>query len=213
MAGSKSSRVVLVLLVALLVSYVGVLFYFPSIPRPPNLTLYDILNITTNATDSDIKHAYRMQARRCHPDKVKLADAAAATVKLRSVQAASEFLLSEKRCDYDYNVMGTDAGQLVACKEKVYKQKRQEARAYADKLKRQEAKAYAEKLKRQAEEDIYAEQILEEQEWKHALVEVTKLTWRAIALVFGAGFFCSIYTVECILLFVYKAVSYIIGFR
>ncbi|KAI1175357.1 DnaJ domain-containing protein [Nemania sp. FL0916] len=76
---------------------------------PANLTHYDVLNITVNASEADIKSAYRRQVLLYHPDKVKTkseAEKAEAEAKFLQLKASLEFLTSVQRCAYDLHVMG-----------------------------------------------------------------------------------------------------------
>jgi len=60
---------------------------------------YEILGVSKNATDSDIKKTYRKLALQLHPDKNKAADAAEA---FKTLQKAHETLIDiKKRNQYD----------------------------------------------------------------------------------------------------------------
>jgi DnaJ-class molecular chaperone len=63
---------------------------------------YSILGVPRNATDEDIKKAYRKLASAHHPDKVPEAEKAAAEVKFKEVKEAFEALeTAERRAQYD----------------------------------------------------------------------------------------------------------------
>lgn len=60
---------------------------------------YDVLGVSKNATEAEIKRAYRQQALKWHPDKNKSAEA---SVKFKEVTEAYEILADqEKRKTYD----------------------------------------------------------------------------------------------------------------
>ncbi|MFA5274868.1 MAG: DnaJ domain-containing protein, partial [Candidatus Izemoplasmatales bacterium] len=60
---------------------------------------YDVLGVGKNATDDEIKKAYRQLAKRYHPDVSKEKDAEA---KFKEVQEAYDMLSDEtKRAQYD----------------------------------------------------------------------------------------------------------------
>ena len=62
---------------------------------------YDILGIKKNASESDIKQAYRILAHQYHPDKAN-GDRAAAEQKFKEINEAYQILSSpEKRARYD----------------------------------------------------------------------------------------------------------------
>ncbi|KAI2629440.1 hypothetical protein GGS21DRAFT_225446 [Xylaria nigripes] len=88
-----------------------------SDPDPPE-TLYATLEIEPNATDAEIRHAYRVQSRRFHPDKTARLgpdEQASARANFQRVQMSRDVLLSEARCEYDRYVMGSSLTQLRAC--------------------------------------------------------------------------------------------------
>lgn len=62
---------------------------------------YDILNLSSKATDKDIKDQYRLLVKKCHPDVVK-DDKEAAEERFIQIQAAYELLSDpERRAEYD----------------------------------------------------------------------------------------------------------------
>ncbi|NBO17306.1 MAG: molecular chaperone DnaJ [Proteobacteria bacterium] len=63
---------------------------------------YEILGVSKNASDTDIKKAYRNLAREHHPDMVKDSDKAGAEKKFKEINEAYQVLSdSEKRKQYD----------------------------------------------------------------------------------------------------------------
>lgn len=63
---------------------------------------YEILGVTKNASDADIKKAYRNLAREHHPDMVKDSDKEAAEKKFKEINEAYQVLSdTEKRKQYD----------------------------------------------------------------------------------------------------------------
>jgi len=63
---------------------------------------YDILGVAKNASDAEIKKAYRNLAREHHPDMVKDSDKAGAEKKFKEINEAYQVLSdSEKRKQYD----------------------------------------------------------------------------------------------------------------
>ncbi|KAI1825330.1 hypothetical protein F4861DRAFT_205957 [Xylaria intraflava] len=92
------------------------------IPDQPPPTHYDVLGIFPNATDADIRRAYRVQSLRYHPDKVTYlspAEKDAASASFEKIQAARDLLLSDARCDYDQDVRGVSPAQLLRCYQQV----------------------------------------------------------------------------------------------
>ena len=67
-----------------------------------NYKLYKVLGVDKNATQDDIKRAYKKLAIEYHPDKNKDADKAAAEEKFKEISAAYHVLGDEnKRRTYD----------------------------------------------------------------------------------------------------------------
>jgi len=67
-----------------------------------NRTLYEILGIQNNATEDDIKRAYRQLALKYHPDKVSEHDRVTAKEKFQEVNNANKILSNPtKRKIYD----------------------------------------------------------------------------------------------------------------
>ena len=61
---------------------------------------YEVLGVPKNASEQDIKKAYRSMAKKYHPDRNK--DNPEAEVKFKEVQEANEILSdSQKRAAYD----------------------------------------------------------------------------------------------------------------
>jgi len=78
----------------------------PTVPPPPLISpehhYYEILGCTYDATDADIKKAYRKLALRYHPDKQAEDEASTAAHKFMLVQRAYA-TLSDWRRRQDYN--------------------------------------------------------------------------------------------------------------
>ncbi|XP_071702256.1 chaperone protein dnaJ 11, chloroplastic-like [Rutidosis leptorrhynchoides] len=72
-------------------------YFAPSIISPPS-TLYEILGISTVATETEIKTAYRQLARISHPD-VKNCSSGEEFIKIHA--AYSTLSDPDKRADYD----------------------------------------------------------------------------------------------------------------
>lgn len=70
-----------------------------------NRNYYELLDISTNASASEIKKAYRRKAEKYHPDKIKTKDKAkvnSALKKMKELNQAKDILLNpEKRILYD----------------------------------------------------------------------------------------------------------------
>ena len=63
---------------------------------------YELLGVSKNASDSDIKKAYRNLAREHHPDMVKDSDKAASEKKFKEINEAYQVLSDpQKRKQYD----------------------------------------------------------------------------------------------------------------
>lgn len=72
--------------------------------------LYEILQVESSATSSDIKRAYRKLALKFHPDKVSEEDRDHAEIKFKEVSQAYEILIDDdKRAEYD--TYGTTDGR------------------------------------------------------------------------------------------------------
>ncbi len=72
-------------------------------------TYYEILGVEQNATDADIKSAYRKLAKKYHPDLNK--DNPQAAERFREVNAANEVLSNpQSRAQYDMQLKGGFAG-------------------------------------------------------------------------------------------------------
>ncbi|KAI0803977.1 DnaJ domain-containing protein [Xylaria sp. FL0064] len=93
------------------------------------LSHYEVLNISTSASDNEIKRAYRKGVLRYHPDKVQrlgAAERAYAKSKFDKLTSSYELLLSNKRCSYDRHVMKYSYKQYRACLKRNKARKRAE---------------------------------------------------------------------------------------
>ncbi|KAK8936005.1 hypothetical protein KSP39_PZI013329 [Platanthera zijinensis] len=72
-------------------------------PPPPPSTLYDVLGLSEGATVREIRSAYRIQARACHPDAAASTGSSGATADdfLRLHAAYSILSDPTKRAEYD----------------------------------------------------------------------------------------------------------------
>ncbi|KAI0441542.1 hypothetical protein F4803DRAFT_576419 [Xylaria telfairii] len=107
-----------------------------SIPGCPP-TYYQVLNATIDSTESELRHAYRMQVAKFHPDKslrLGAKEREKANENYGEIVAAYEVLSTEKRCAYDKDVMKATAPQLERCFGWVTEKRRQK-REYEDKQK------------------------------------------------------------------------------
>src|SRR3989344_2295842 len=69
---------------------------------PSSKDYYDVLGVSKNATDDQIKQAYRKLAREHHPDMVKDGDKTAAEARFKEINEAYQVLSdSQKRKMYD----------------------------------------------------------------------------------------------------------------
>ncbi|GBC07248.1 hypothetical protein RclHR1_07330006 [Rhizophagus clarus] len=77
--------------------------YNQEVPTPPPLDLYGVLNVPKEATDEEIKDAYKRLCRTFHPDKhVNPENKKAAETKFQVIQKAYEVLTDpNKRIIYD----------------------------------------------------------------------------------------------------------------
>ncbi|KAK2710963.1 dnaJ homolog subfamily C member 17-like [Artemia franciscana] len=124
-----------------------------------NLDLYDILGISLDADEGEIKKAYRKKALKCHPDKNP--GNAAAIEQFHILSKALEILLdSSARKAYD----------------KVLRAKHQsKARIKQLDAKRQKLKEDLERRERQAEEDKKVVKLTAEQEAERLRREIERL--------------------------------------
>ena len=131
-------------------------------------THYEVLGIAPNATDAEIRKAYRSRVRECHPDKLASAAAAAAaaggsesesskeaTARLENIRKARDVLSSPlQRCEYDYLMGVIEMRQFQGCIVPL----RAEREAEAERRARHEArKAENESGAREGEEAPVAE--------------------------------------------------------
>ncbi|KAI0489998.1 hypothetical protein F4859DRAFT_523792 [Xylaria cf. heliscus] len=155
-----------VVLLALTVAIIGVVqgrsgtSSKPSNSPPVRQNHYETLNVTIEATDSDLRRAYRKQVLKYHPDKFQRLSAAEqeeAKANFDRVTAAYDFLLSsDGRCEYDRDVMNASTSHLKQCNRRV--RLRREER-----LKEQEAERAARRAEmKKAEEARRREEKAEE---------------------------------------------------
>ncbi|MDR0952873.1 MAG: DnaJ domain-containing protein, partial [Elusimicrobiota bacterium] len=74
---------------------------------------YKILGVNKNASDGDIKKAFKTQARKYHPDMHKEADKAKMTEKFKDINEAYE-VLSDKQKRNIYDQVGSGGYQNYA---------------------------------------------------------------------------------------------------
>ncbi|KAI1153977.1 DnaJ domain-containing protein [Nemania diffusa] len=171
MSGNTCKRVSACIFAALIIIttlYVGVcvlsarplietLDEYDILSTPPSYPdYYEILKISIDASDADIKRGYRRQVLKYHPDKLQLlssSERAGAEENMSKAQEAYEFLLSSKRCDYDREVFRTSLLQLDHCLREVAlknaKAKRdEEAQRRRDRILEEELKVEAGILER-----------------------------------------------------------------
>ena len=68
---------------------------------------YDVLGVSPNATDEEIKKAYRSLSRKYHPDaNINNPNKAQAEEKFKEVQQAYDQIMKEKQQGYDYGYGG-----------------------------------------------------------------------------------------------------------
>jgi len=90
-----------------------------DMPSTSTQTLYDVLNVTANATTDEINRAYKKLAKLHHPDRhinKPEAEKAAAAEQFKIVSEAAEILLdAEKRRQYDmYGTVKSSGDDAVA---------------------------------------------------------------------------------------------------
>ncbi|KAK8956486.1 hypothetical protein KSP40_PGU021764 [Platanthera guangdongensis] len=90
-------------------------------PPPPPNTLYDVLGLSEGATVREIRSAYRIQARACHPDAAASTGSSGATADdfLRLHAAYSILSDPTKRGEYDREL--NDARMLRRSPPRVYR--------------------------------------------------------------------------------------------
>lgn len=74
------------------------------------MDLYEILEVESKATNSEIKKAYRKLALRYHPDKVSEEDRVDAETKFKEISHAYEILIDEVKRE-EYDTYGTTDGK------------------------------------------------------------------------------------------------------
>ncbi|KAI0553460.1 hypothetical protein F4679DRAFT_599622 [Xylaria curta] len=91
----------------------------PKIVQKPHLNYYETLNATINATNPELKRAYRRQVSRWHNDKVQrlgVDKQIEAKENYDRATEAYEVLTNDIRCDYDLHVMRATNVQYFQCK-------------------------------------------------------------------------------------------------
>lgn len=78
---------------------------------PMTVDLYEILGVTSSATNTELKKAYRRLALRYHPDKVSEEEREEAEIKFKEVSHAYETLIDEEKRNH-YDVYGTTDGDI-----------------------------------------------------------------------------------------------------
>jgi hypothetical protein len=104
-------------------------------------THYDILKISPNASDSEIKRGYRRQLLLYHPDKVQRLPASErekAEESMLKIEQSYNFLLSYKRCTYDRVRFGTTIAQQNRCLDQAYAKAARELREREEQERRDE---------------------------------------------------------------------------
>jgi len=93
----------------------------PSAAACRGADAYVTLGITRQATDGEVKQAYRRLALRSHPDKMPEDAKESATQRFQEIQAAYEALSPSKRKQYDAGGLGgfqhSKSELMVACEE------------------------------------------------------------------------------------------------
>lgn len=107
---------------------------------------YDILQVRIDATDDEIRRAYRQQSLRWHPDKVAPENRRQAEQKLQEIRASYEYLLGNDRCAYNCHVQVLGKPCISKCNEQRWAKKDEEI------LRDYEEKAAKEPNKRRAKE-------------------------------------------------------------
>ena len=109
---------------------------------------YTILNITADATQNDIKRAYRRQMKHYHPDKVQRLDAATrqeAEEKFKLATEAYETLMTIDRCTYNNKLVKGGVTEYMNCMEWHWEQVRKQNMAAAKKKAAEEAARWEER--------------------------------------------------------------------
>ncbi|TRX98843.1 hypothetical protein FHL15_000185 [Xylaria flabelliformis] len=123
-----------------------------SIVPTPYLSYYDILNVSMNATDSQLKRAYRKQVAKWHADKVQrlgMDKQMEARANFDRATQAYEFLTSHQRCQYDRVAMGATTFQNFQCRKRLKQRKEKERQAREEEIAiAKAAKAEAARTKR-----------------------------------------------------------------
>ena len=83
--------------------------------RVKDTEYYDLLDLSTDASSSEVRAAYRKKAREVHPDKVDLSMRDAAEKQFREISTAYKTLSNpDSRVRYDNSGVGSDGGIVNA---------------------------------------------------------------------------------------------------
>ncbi|KAI1818009.1 hypothetical protein GGS20DRAFT_530546 [Poronia punctata] len=81
-------------------------------------TYYDILNTTSEASPSEIRHAYKKMVLLHHPDKARQQQSSTLTPggsTFDLITQAYQTLSSPQKCEYDYRVLGSSYDRWRKC--------------------------------------------------------------------------------------------------
>ncbi|KAI0457622.1 hypothetical protein F5B21DRAFT_501355 [Xylaria acuta] len=134
-----------------------------SLPTRRRSNHYDTLNVGTEATDSELKRAYRKQVVQFHPDKAQRLSAdeqETAKVLYDRATLAYEVLASDRRCEYDRDVMRATVPEMKTCLQRVARRrekKRQDKAAERARATKEERETKPKQARtRQANEKVKA---------------------------------------------------------
>jgi len=94
------------------------------------LTYYEILNIKKNATDKEIKNAYRTLAKKYHPDIYK-GDKKVAEDKIKQINEAYD-VLSNKKLKKEYDEQFKQSENDISSSHTYYDNNRNQSKKYQD---------------------------------------------------------------------------------
>ncbi|GAW20153.1 hypothetical protein ANO14919_096500 [Xylariales sp. No.14919] len=107
---SRRTPAVICAVVCVLIVFIYIWVSAAAVATAPgaNATHYDVLNTTVNASDAELRRAYRRVIRSYHPDKwQRLGARERAQAERRYIQARYSYavLSGPQRCQYDMLIM------------------------------------------------------------------------------------------------------------
>lgn len=134
----------------------------PVLTPPPRTTYYEVLGVSLDATDAELKRAFRQRVKSYHPDKSMGKEALGremARQRFEEVRVAYEVLTSDRRCAYDWKYMKSTLAQRARC---LRRQIERDAKKWGERLRDEEDKRRKE-LEKEEEMEEEEEEVEEDE--------------------------------------------------